>query len=188
MARLIHIANVSADGFTEDADGGFGFAIPDHEYHSYVNELVRPLGTLLYGRRMYETMVYWEGGDHAAEWKPVERDFGDIWRASDKIVYSASLDAVGSERTRLERRFDAEAVRALKASSATDLGIGGPTIAAAAFAAGLIDQVELFVQPIALGGGRKPALPRGQRIRLELTVERRFASGVVHLGYRVCDS
>ena len=186
MARLIYIANVSADGFTEDADGGFDFAIPDHEYHGYVNELVRPLGTLLYGRRMYETMVYWEGGDHAAGWEPVEREFGEIWRASEKIVYSASLAAVGSERTRLERSFDAEAVRALKASSATDLGIGGPTIAAAAFAAGLIDRVDLFVQPISLGGGRKPALPLGQRIRLELDVERRFASGVVHLGYRVC--
>ncbi len=186
MARLIYIANTSLDGFTEDSDGRFDFTVPDHEYHGYINELVRPLGTLLYGRRMYETMAYWEGGDHAADWEPVEQDFGEIWRAADKVVYSASLDAVSSERTRLERVFDAEAVRALKESAATDVGIGGPTIAAAAFAAGLIDQVDLFVSPIAVGGGRKPALPLGQRVRLELTTEHRFASGVVHLGYRVC--
>ncbi|MDO8186927.1 dihydrofolate reductase family protein [Conexibacter sp. JD483] len=186
MARLIYIANASLDGFTEDAEGRFDFMVPDHEYHGYVNELVRPLGTLLYGRRMYETMAYWEANGDEPEDPPVERDFATLWRAAEKVVYSASLDAVETARTRLERSFDAEAVRALKASAPTDVGIGGPTIAAAAFAAGLIDQVDLFVSPIAVGGGRKPALPAGQRIALELTTEHRLASGVVHLGYRVC--
>lgn len=185
MARLIYIANTSVDGYTEDPDGSFDFTEPDEEVHGYINDLVRPVGTFLYGRRMYETMRYWEDNGTGPEDRPVSHDFATIWRATDKVVYSASLEAADSARTRLERSFEPAAVRALKESATTDVGIGGPTIAASAFAAGLIDQVDLFVAPIAIGGG-KPALPAGQRVRLELAAEHRFASGAVHLRYRVC--
>lgn len=185
MAKLIYIANTSLDGFTEDSDGRFDFTEPDEQVHRRINEQVRSCGTYLYGRRMYETMRYWEeSGDEPSD-PPVSHEFAEIWRAADKIVYSASLDAVDTARTRLERVFDPDAVRALKESATSDLDLGGPTLAAPAFAAGLIDEVHLYVAPIAVGGG-KPALPLGQRIELELIAEERFAGGAIHLGYRVC--
>jgi dihydrofolate reductase len=179
VAKLIYSALASLDGYTEDEDGKFDWAAPDEEVHAFVNDLERPVGTHLYGRRMYETMVPWETMADAA---PVMRDYTEIWQAAEKVVYSATLEAVTSARTRLERSFDPEAVRELKASSERDLSVGGPTLAAEALRVGLVDQVQLFLNPIVVGGG-KPALPDGVRITLELLEERRFGNGVVFLRY-----
>jgi dihydrofolate reductase len=148
--------------------------------HSFVNELERPVGTYLYGRRMYEVMVFWET---ASDQTPVIQDFAGIWRAADKIVYSRTLEAVSSARTRIERDFDPEAVRQLKARAGRDVSVGGPDLAAQAIKAGLVDEYHLFVTPVVVGGG-KPALPNGVRLELELQDERRFGNGVVHLHYR----
>lgn len=181
MARLVYAAITSLDGYVEDAHGRFDWAAPDAEVHAFVNDLERPIGTYLYGRRMYETMVFWEtGGDD----DPVTRDYAEVWRSADKIVFSRSLDAVASRRTRLERSFDPEGVRKLKASAPTDLSIGGAELAGQAFAAGLVDECHLFLAPVVVGGG-KPALPTGLRLDLTLVGERSFASGFVHLHYRV---
>jgi dihydrofolate reductase len=179
VAELIYSALASLDGYTEDEDGKFDWAAPDEEVHAFVNDLERPVGTHLYGRRMYETMVPWET---MADPAPVMRDYTEIWQAAEKVVYSATLEAVTSARTRLERSFDPEAVRELKASSERDLSVGGPTLAAEALRAGLVDQVQLFLSPIVVGGG-KPALPDGVRVPLELLEERRFGNGVVFLRY-----
>jgi dihydrofolate reductase len=181
MARLIYSAIASLDGYIEDASGKFDWAAPDEELHGFVNDLERPIGTYLYGRRMYETMVAWETMDDP---HPIMRDYAEIWRASDKVVYSRTLDAVSSSRTRLEREFEPDAVRALKEAAESDISIGGPGLAAEALRAGLVDECHLFLHPIVVGAG-KPALPDGVRIELELTAERRFASGVVYLAYRV---
>lgn len=184
MARLIYSAITSLDGYIEDPDGRFDFAAPDAELHGWVNERERSVGTYLYGRRIYETMRYWETNGDEPEDPQAARDYAAIWRAADKIVYSTTLEAVTTARTRLERRFDADAVRALKEGAARDVGIGGTGVAAAAFAAGLVDELQLYLHPIAVGGG-KPALPPGQRLPLALIERHEFASGAMFLRYRV---
>jgi dihydrofolate reductase len=184
MAKLTYTAITSLDGYIEDTEGRFDWSTPDPEVHAYVNDLERPIGTHLYGRRMYETMAVWQTiGPEGDDTSPEEIDFADVWRGLDKVVYSRTLDAVSTPRTRLEREFDPEAVRRLKETADRDLGIGGPGVAEHAFRAGLVDEVHLFVCPVAVGGG-KPGLPPGTRVNLELVDERRFGNGVVHLGYR----
>ena len=180
MASLMYVAIASLDGFVEDEHGGFGWAAPDEEVHAFVNDLERPVGTHLYGRRMYETMVYWETDEDQA---PVARDYGEIWRAAAKVVYTRTLRAVRSERTRIERRFDAASVRRLKASSRSDLTIGGAELAGQAITQGLVDECHLFLVPVLVGAGKR-ALPAGVHAELDLLNERRFHSGVVYLHYR----
>ena len=180
MAKLIYSAIASLDGYTADADGNFDWAAPGDEVHAFVNDLERPVGTYLYGRRMYEMMVPWET---MADERPVMRDFAEIWRAADKIVYSRTLDSASSARTRIERAFDPEAVRALKASAERDLTVGGAELAGHALRAGVVDEVQLYLNPVVVGGGKR-ALPDGVRLGLELLDERRFGSGVVYLRYR----
>ncbi len=182
MAKLIYSAIASLDGYVADEDGNFDWAEPDKEVHSFVNDLERPFGTYLYGRRLYEVMAAWETMPLAGQ-PPVIRDFAAIWRAADKIVYSKTLEAVSSARTRIERDFDPEAVRQMKAEAGRDITVGGPALAAQAFKAGLVDECHLLVAPIVVGGG-KQALPNSIRLKLELLDERRFGNGVVHLHYR----
>lgn len=181
MARLIYSAVASLDGYIADADGHFDWSAPDEEVHGFLNELDRPIGTYLLGRRMYEVLVYWETvpTEDAA---PAIRDFAGLWRAADKIVYSRTLETVSTARTRIERSFDVDAVRGLKASSEHDLSVGGPTLAAAALRAGLVDEVQLYLNPIVVGGGLA-ALPSDVRLPLSLQDERRFGNGVVFLRY-----
>ena len=183
MAVLIYAAIASLDGYVEDEDGRFDWAMPDEEVHAYVNDLERRIGTYLYGRRMYETMVFWETFTGADE-RPVFRDYAEIWRAAEKIVYSRQLRTVSSARTRIEREFDRDAVRRLKKSSAADITVGGAELAGQAIGAGLVDECHLFLFPIVVGGGKR-ALPDDVRAQLELLDERRFGNGVVHLHYRV---
>jgi dihydrofolate reductase len=184
MAKLIYSAIASLDGYVADEDGNFDWAEPDEEVHSFVNELERPVGTYLYGRRMYEVMAYWETPvDALADQGPFVRDFAGIWQAADKIVYSKTLEQATSARTLIEREFDPKAIRRLKASAERDLSVGGPDLAAQAIKAGLVDELHLFVTPIIVGGGN-PALPDGVRVKLELLDERRFGNGVVYLHYR----
>ena len=185
MADLIYTTNVTLDGFIEDAHGNFDFTEPSDEVFAFITGLERSAGTYLYGRRMYETMAVWETDPDLGAQSELMADFANMWQAADKVVYSTSLSAVTTARTRLERSFDADAIRSLKASAATDhLTIGGANLGAQAFAAGLIDECRLFVAPVSIGGG-KPALPLGARIDLELLEERRFDSGTVYLRYRV---
>ena len=184
MARLIYSAITSLDGYVADAEGTFAWAAPDEEVHAFVNDLERPVGTYLYGRRMYEVMVAWEAIDPDADQPPAVQDFAQIWQAADKIVYSTTLQTVSSARTRIARAFDPEAVRQLKARAGRDLTVGGPALAAQALKAGLVDERHLFVAPIVVGGGT-PALPTGVRLTLDLLDERRFRSGMVHLHYRI---
>lgn len=184
MAKLIYSAITSLDGFTEDANGSFDWAAPDEEVHGFINDLERSAGTHLYGRRMYETMQVWETDPALSADSPLMQDYAGIWQAADKIVYSHSLAAVSTRRTCLEREFNPEAVRKLKAESAHKILIGGAEIASHAIKAGLIDELHLFIVPILIGNGKK-ALPAGLRLELELMDERRFASGVVFLRYRV---
>jgi dihydrofolate reductase len=181
MAKLIYSALASLDGYIEDKQRKFGWAEPDEEVHAFVNELERSVGTFLLGRRMYDVLIYWEtiGLD---EEPPVIRDFAEIWRAADKIVYSKTLDHVSSARTRIERDFDPRIVRELKAAAARDLTVGGPELAGEAFRAGLVDEVRLFLAPVVVGGG-KPCLPADFRLELTLLDERRFGNGTVHLRY-----
>jgi dihydrofolate reductase len=181
VGRLIYAAIASLDGYVADENGNFEWAAPGEDVHAFVNDLERPVGTHLYGRRMYEVMAWWEANDDDA---PVMRDFAEIWRAADKIVYSTTLQTVSSARTRIVRDFDPEAVRRLKAAAERDLTIGGPHLAAAAFTAGLVDECHLFLVPVLIGGGTR-ALPDGVRVELELLAERRFERGVVHLHHRV---
>ena len=183
MARLIYSAIASLDGYVADEQGKFDRLAPDEELHAFVNDLERTVGTHLYGRRMYEVMVAWETMETAGE-PDVMRDFAEIWWASDKIVYSRSLEAVASERTRIEREFDPETVRQMKGTTQRDISIGGPELAGQALAAGLVDECHLFLAPLLMGGGTR-ALPGGVQLRLDLLDERRFASGVVHLHYGV---
>jgi dihydrofolate reductase len=180
MAKLIYTAIQSLDGYTADKDGKFDWAAPDEEVHAFVNDLERPVGTYLYGRRMYETMVYWETDDDEA---PVARDYAELWRAAEKVVYSRTLQTVSSERTRIEREFDAAAIRRLKESSRSDITIGGAELAGQAIAEGLVDECQLVLVPVLVGGGKR-ALPVGVHAELELLDERRFRSGVVYLHYR----
>jgi dihydrofolate reductase len=184
MPKLIYQAIASLDGYVEDEAGNFDWAAPDAEVHAFVNDLERPIGTYLYGRRMYETMVYWETVSTGTDQPAVARDYAEIWRAAEKIVYSRSLETVSSARTRIERDLDPDAVRRLKEASAADITIGGAELAGQALTLGLVDECQLFLGPIVVGGG-KHALPDGLRARLELLDERRFRNGVVHLRYRV---
>jgi dihydrofolate reductase len=181
MAKLIYSAIASLDGYISDREGKFDWAAPDAEVHAFVNDLERPIGTYLYGRRMYETMVFWETTDDP---EPEMRDYAKLWRAAEKVVYSRTLDAVGSERTRLEREFAPAAVRELVANAGSDVSIGGPDLAASALQAGLVDVVQLYLNPVVVGGGHA-ALPAGVRADLELLDQRRFGNGVVYLHYRV---
>jgi dihydrofolate reductase len=183
MARLIYSAIMSLDGYTADADGQFEWAAPDEEVHAFVNELERPVGTYLYGRRMYETMRYWETAHTLAGQRPVSLDFARIWQATDKIVYSTTLQAPDTARTRIEPDFDPVQVRKLKETADRDLTVGGPRLAAQAIAAGLVDEYQLFVVPAVVGGGTR-ALPDQVRLELALAGERRFGSGTVYLCYR----
>ena len=183
MAKLICSGITSLDGYVADADGNFDWSRPDDEVHTFVNDLERPIGTYLYGRRMYEVMVYWETAHAVADQLAVSRDYTSIWQAAEKIVYSTTLKTVSSTRTRIERKFDAEAVRQMKAGAALDISIGGPDLAAQALKAGLVDECHLFVTPIVVGGG-KQFLPDNVRVKLELLDVRRFGNGVVHLHYR----
>jgi dihydrofolate reductase len=182
-ARLSYTAIASLDGYIADEDGKFEWAAPDEEVHRFVNDLSRPIGTYLLGRRMYEVLVAWETPEAFPDPSPVIRDFADIWKATDKIVYSRTLDTAASARTRIERDFDPDAVRRLKAEAGRDLSVGGPDLAAQAFAAGLVDEVHLFLGPVLVGGGTR-ALPDHVRLRLELLEERRFGNGVVYLRHR----
>jgi dihydrofolate reductase len=183
MAKLIYSAITSLDGYVADEDGNFDWAAPDEEVHTFVNDLERPVGTYLYGRRMYEVMVYWDTAHTLADQPPFMQDFAQIWQAADKIVYSKTLDTVSSARTRIERDFDPEAVRRMKARAGREISVGGPELAAQAFRAGLVDELYLFVVPIVVGGGKR-SLPDNVRLKLELIDERRFGSGMVYLYYR----
>ncbi len=181
MAKLIYSAMMSLDGYLADEDGNFEWAEPDEEVHTFINDLERPVGTYLYGRRLYEVMVAWETMPLRGQPAYIA-DFAEVWRAADKIVYSSTLGGARSARTGIERDFDAAVVRALKASAGGDLAVGGPALAAQAFRAGLVDEVHLFVAPVVVGGG-KQSLPDGVRLTLELRDERRFDNGMVFLRY-----
>jgi dihydrofolate reductase len=183
VAKLIYSALTSLDLFVADETGNFDWAAPDEEIHAFVNDLDRPFGTHLYGRRMYEVLVAWESDDIVVGQPPLIADFASIWRAADKIVYSRSLESVSSARTRIERDFDPAAIRAMKASADRDISIGGPELAAQALRAGLVDEIHLVLNPIIIGSGN-PALPDDVRVRLELIEERRFGSGAVYFRYR----
>jgi len=183
MAKLIYSAIASLDGYVADRDGNFDWAAPDEEVHAFVNDLERTVGTYLYGRRMYEVMVAWETMPLADE-PAVIRDFAEIWRAADKVVYSTTLGTASSARTRIEHVFDPDVVRRMKATAARDISVGGPGLAAEAIHAGLVDECHLFLTPILVGAGT-PSLPHDMRLQLELLEERRFESGVVHLHYRM---
>ena len=184
MARLIYSAITSLDGYVADQDGNFDWAAPDEELHTFVNHLEQPVGSYLYGRRMYEVMVYWESAHTLAGRPPFVRDFTRIWQAADKIVYSRTLASVSSARTRIERDFDPEAIRRMKATARRDITVGGPDLAAHAIEAGLVDDCHLFLTPIVVGGGKR-AFPGDVRQKLELLEERRFGNGTVHLHYRL---
>ena len=184
MGRLIYSGLISLDGFLVDAEGRFDWAAPDAEVHAAVNELERPIGTYLYGRRMYEVMRYWETEPAGPDAHMVERDYAAVWRSADKVVFSGTLDAVTTGRTRLERRFDAEKVRDLTREAPHDLSIGGAGIAAEALRGGVVDELRMFVNPVVVGGGTG-FLPDGIRLDLELVEERRFGGGVVLLRYAI---
>ena len=184
MGKLIYAANISLDGFLEDETGSFDWSVPDEDLHAFWNEHERHIGTSLYGRRMYETMRVWDSDDWLTNEPPVVREYAEIWRDADKVVYSTSLADVSAARTRIERRFEPEAVRRLKESADSDLSIGGPGLAAEAFRHGLVDECVLVLCPVVVGGG-KPALPRGARLDLELLDQRRFDNGAVYVRYQV---
>jgi dihydrofolate reductase len=186
MGKLIYSAIMSLDGFIEDEDGHFDWAAPNEEVLAFVNDLERPIGTYLYGRRMYETMAGWDTDDFLSDRNPLISDFAEIWRAADKVVFSRTLKVASSASTRIEANFDTQVIRQLKTSARGDLTIGGPELAALAFQANLIDECHLFLNPIVVGGG-KQALPSRVRTRLVLLDEGRFGNGVVHLHYRVFD-
>ena len=180
MAKLIYSAIASLDGYVEDNEGNFQWAAPDEEVLAFINDLERPVGTYLYGRRMYDTMRYWETGDQPG----LSGDFAEIWRAADKVVYSRTLPAPSTARTQVEHDFVPAAIRQLKESADRDITVGGAELAGQAMAAGLVDECHLLLCPIIVGGG-KHALPQDVRVQLELVSERRFAGGVVHLHYRL---
>ncbi len=184
MAKVIYSAIASLDGYVEDETGKFDWAAPDEEAHAFINDLERHTGTYLYGRRMYETMVFWETADEREE--PASfRDYAAIWRAADKVVFSRTLRTASSARTRIEGDFDPRAIRELKSASASDISVGGSELAGRAIAAGLVDECHLFLNPVIVGGG-KGAFPDHVRADLQLLDQRRFDSGVVYLRYRIC--
>lgn len=184
MARLIYSFIASLDGYVEDAEGRFDWAAPSEEEHAFLNELTAPVGTYLYGRRMYETMVAWETEPALAEHSPVTREFAAIWQTAEKVVYSSTLEEALTRKTRIERRFDAGAVRELKEAVGADLAIGGAELAGQALVAGLVDEIQALLVPAVVGGGKR-ALPDGVRLNLELTDERRFESGATFLRYAI---
>ena len=184
MAKLIYVSNVSLDGYIEDEHGSFDWTAPDDELFAFITDLVRPVGTYLYGRRMYETMSPWETDPTIAAQSELMADFAKVWQAADKIVYSTTIDAVSTAKTRLEHDFDPASVRGMKASAASDLTVGGAHLAAHALEAGLVDECHLFIRPILVGGG-KPALPSDTRVELELLDDRRLSDGVVYLRYGI---
>lgn len=183
MATLVYSAVASFDGYVADKDGKFDWAEPDEEVHAFINELERPIGTYLYGRNMYETMVYWETAQSAVEQTPVLREFAQIWKAADKIVFSKALESVSSGKTRIESNFDPERVRKIKEQTGGAISIGGASLASGAIRAGLVDEWHFFVVPVIVGGGRR-ALPDGFNQKLELLDQRRFGNGTVFLHYR----
>ncbi|WP_436519958.1 dihydrofolate reductase family protein [Actinoplanes sp. HUAS TT8] len=183
MARLICTGITSLDGYINDEQGNFDWSVPDEEVHSFVNDLERPIGTYLYGRRLYEVMRFWEDAQVRPDSSPAAIDYAQLWRAAEKIVYSTTLEAATTARTRIERSFDPKAVQALKDAADRDLSVGGPHLAAHAFRAGLVDEVQLFVSPVVVGGGTR-FLPSGVRLDLKLAEQRRFANGVVYLRYQ----
>ena len=183
MAKLIYLMIASLDGYVADEDGNFDWAVPDEEVHAFINDLDRPVGAYLYGRRMYETMAGRETDPTLADQSPLMWDFAQIWQAADKIVYSKTLETVSTAKTRIERDFDPEAVWQMKALAGRDLIVGGPELAAQAFKAGLVEVCHLFVAPMVVGGGKR-SLPKDVRLKLELLDERSFASGMVYLHYR----
>ncbi len=183
MAKLIYSAIASLDGYVADERGNFDWARPDDEVHAFVNDLERSIGTYLYGRRMYEVMAGWETMPTSDDQHPPSRDFAQIWQSADKVVFSTTLAAVATARTRLEREFVTEAIRQLKATSDHDLTVGGPTLAAAALRAGLVDECQLFLNPVLVGGGNA-VFPTRIHLTLDLLEERRFGNGVVYLRYR----
>src|SRR5438132_7390342 len=180
MAKLIYSAITSLDGYVADEDGNFDWAAPDEEVHAFVNDLERPIGTYLYGRRMYDVMRYWETAPTDAGQPPVVRDYARIWQAADKVVYSKTLATASTSRTRIEKDFDPQAVRRLKATASGDMSVGGPDLAAQAIRAGLVDDLQLFVVPILVGGG-KPSLPAGLRAALEPLDAQPFPNGRLNL-------
>jgi dihydrofolate reductase len=183
MGNLVYTSIASLDGYIEDEEGTFGWAVPSDEVHAFINDRERGIGTYLYGRRMYETMAVWETDPDLAAGSPVSRDFAQVWQAADKVVYSRTLERVSTARTRIERDFDPDAVRELKAAAGHDLAVAGPGLAAHAFRAGLVDELHLYVVPVIVGGG-KPFLPEKVQVGLELLDERRFGNGMVFLHYR----
>jgi dihydrofolate reductase len=184
MAKLIYSAITSLDGYVDDAQGKFEWAAPDEEVHAFVNDLERPIGTYLYGRRMYETMVFWESPPELTAQPPYVQDFAEIWQKADKLVYSQKLQTVTSAKTRIERDFDPESVRRLKATAGADLSVGGPELAAQAIEAALIDEYHLFLVPVLVGGGKHFLPDNDVRVNLELLDQRRFRNGTVYLRYR----
>jgi dihydrofolate reductase len=184
MAKLIYSALTSLDGYVSDEDGNFDWAAPSEEVHAFANDLERSIGTHLYGRRMYATMVYWETAHTLPESSPVELDYAEVWQSADKIIYSTTMDEVSSASTRIERDFDPDSIRQLKRSADRDLSVGGAELAAQAIKAGLVDEYHLFLNPVLVGGGTA-ALPDNIRLDLELVDEHRFRNGVVHLHYRI---
>jgi dihydrofolate reductase len=183
MAKLIYSMLASLDGYVADESGNFDFAAPDDEVHRFVNDLQRSVGTMLLGRRMYEVLVAWETWDTSSEPDAI-KDFASLWRGTDKVVFSRTLDKAASARTRIERDFDPDAIRRLKTAATRDLSIGGPELASQAFKAGLVDECQLFLMPVVVGGGKR-CLPSDVQVQLELVGERRFASGAVHVHYRI---
>jgi dihydrofolate reductase len=183
MAKLIYSVIASADGYVEDATGGFDWAAPDEELLRFINELERPVGTYLYGRRMYQTMLYWETARTLPGLPPSVRDFTSIWQAAEKIVFSTTLASVASAKTRIERNFDPDAIRQLRSVTEHDITVGGADLAGQALTAGLVDELQLLLVPVVVGGGKR-ALPAGAHADLELLDTQRFASGVVYLRYR----
>ena len=183
MAKLIYSVIASLDGYVADEDGNFDWAAPDEEVHQFVNDLLRPVGTYLLGRRMYEVMGYWETADTVPDQPAHMVDFARVWQDADKVVYSRTLGEPSTARTRVERDFDPDAVRRLKAAADRDLTVGGPALAAQALAAGLVDECRLFLAPILVGGGTR-AFPDKLRVPLELLEERRFGNGTVYVRYR----
>jgi dihydrofolate reductase len=184
MARLIFASNMSLDGCTEDEHGALDWAPPDDDVFAFITALMRSADTYLYGRRMYEAMAVWETDSDLAARSDLTADFANAWQAANKVVYSSTLVATPTANTRLERHFDPKAVHDLKAAAETDLLVGGPNLAGQALVAGLVDELQLFVWPVVLGG-RNPALPTDTRAGLELLDEHRFGNGVVHLRYRL---
>jgi len=184
MAKLIYVSNVSLDCYIEDRHGSFDWTATDDELFAFITDLVRPVGTYLYGRRLYDTMAVWETEPALAAQSELMADFANVWQAADKVVYSTTLNTVSTAKTRIEPAFDPDSVRGMKASATSDLIVGGAHLAAHAVKAGLVDECHLFIRPVLVGGG-KPALPSDTRADLELLDDRRLGNGVVYVRYRI---